>query len=61
MAYLSYLKAKHQEFANDFPHLSKQEIALIVQRYEFNHRSRLSANDECRVWRDYFDWVVAYI
>ena len=55
--YLNYLKAKHQEFANELPKYSKQHIALIVQRYFYGHISYLDYATECRVWRDYFDWV----
>lgn len=55
--YLNYLKTKHQEFANDFPGYSKQRIGLIVQRYEYNHGYQMDYATECRVWRDYFDWV----
>lgn len=55
--YLNYLKAKHQEFASDFPGYSKQRIGLIVQRYEYNHGYQMDYATECRVWRDYFDWV----
>ena len=54
--YLAYLKAKHQEFADDFPGYSKQRIGLIVQRYEYNHGNQMDYATECRVWRDYFDW-----
>lgn len=56
--YLAYLKAKHQEFADDFPGYSKQRIGLIVQRYEYNHGNQMDYATECRVWRDYFDWVI---
>lgn len=47
--YLNYLKAKHQEFASEFPGYPKQRIGLIVQRYEYNHGYQMDYATECRV------------
>ena len=56
--YLRYLKKKHSEFHSEFPKLSRQAVALIVQRHEYNHGRQIPFGQECKAWRDFFEWSI---
>lgn len=55
--YLKLLKRSHDQVQKEFPTLTRCAVGLIIQRQQNQHQISIEPDKECRVWKEYFDWV----